>query len=289
LSKLKNKIKNEWINPIGGLGDMLMLSGVLKLVHEANPQTKYNLVRRTQYTQVLKGHPAIHKIGFPTNDDKIIHTDYWNKEKIGAGKQRAFQIMARIFGMETPVEETLFLPSNNGKNQLLHDNIPWKKKNIILAPYSNSPRKTMHPIHWHQLIEKLVENKDVFVAQTGLIHEMHIKNTFSLLGVTNLRDLVSLVRKSDLVISSDSLMMHISHLVNTPAVVIWGPTSADTYGYDNQCHFTAPVEKCNLKNECLGADYPDNYQKPCPLNDSGHCMNKININELYTACNKILN
>lgn len=45
-----------WINPIGGYGDALMLSGILNQVHEARPEEKYFLVRRTQYQAILAGH-----------------------------------------------------------------------------------------------------------------------------------------------------------------------------------------------------------------------------------------
>ena len=281
--------KNPWINPVGGIGDAIMLSGVLKLFHDKYPERKFNLVRRTQYTQVFKGHPAIEKIGFPASNDKIIETNYWNIEQIGGGQQRAFQILSRAIGLETPIEEKLYLPNLNGENKVLFQNIPWKKKNIIFAPFSNSPRKNMHPIHWHQLIEKLSGNKDVLIIQTGRINETHIKNAFSLLGVTELRELISIVKKSDLVISPDSLLMHVAKLTGTPAIIIWGPTPTEVYGYDSHVQFTGPVENCHLKTQCLGADFPNNYLTPCPLNDNGHCMNKINIDELYQACIKILN
>lgn len=283
------EIKNKWINPIGGLGDILMLSGVLKQHYDENPQEKFNLVRRTQYTQVLNEHPAIEKIGYPETDDELIGTNYWNIEKIGGGKQRAYQILARTFGLKTPISEELYLPNREHNKNILFNNIPWKKKNIILAPYSNSPRKTMHPIHWHQLVEKITNNDDILVIQTGLIHEMHIKNTFSLLGVTDLYDLVELVKKADLVISSDSLMMHVAKLTETPGIIIWGPTSQEVYGYENHTHFTAPMDHCNLKDKCLGADFPENYPTQCPLNDSGHCMNRLDVNKLYNATIETLN
>lgn len=43
-----------WINPIGGYGDMLMLSGVLKQVIEKFPEKRFNLTRRTNYVSFLK-------------------------------------------------------------------------------------------------------------------------------------------------------------------------------------------------------------------------------------------
>ena len=62
-----NKIKGDnefvWIDPVGGLGDTLMISGVLKRAIEAEPARKFNLVARTKYGPILKGHPSIAHIG----------------------------------------------------------------------------------------------------------------------------------------------------------------------------------------------------------------------------------
>jgi ADP-heptose:LPS heptosyltransferase len=283
--------KTLWINPIGGLGDSLMLSGILYQLNKKDPEKKFNLIRRTAYTEIFKDHPAISKIEFPSDRARIINTDYWSAEPLGAGNQRAYQILARIFGLKTPAEEILYLPrfQNNGENKLLIENIPWKKRNIILAPFSNSPRKTMHPVHWHQLVEMILSEISNLVIQVGNQHDTYIKNCYSLLGITNLSELASLVKKADLIITSDSLLMHMAHLTGTPAFVIWGPTSSSVYGYPEQVHFTASTDHCPERNKCLGPGLADNYSKPCPLNDTGHCMNRLDIKSIYTAAINILN
>jgi hypothetical protein len=102
-----------WINPVGGLGDMLMLSSVLKLVHDTDPARRFNLIRRTNYLTFLKGHPAIAEVGHPRQDDTVLRSDYWSIEELGAGPQRAFQVLARHYGLQTPVEEQLYIPTPN--------------------------------------------------------------------------------------------------------------------------------------------------------------------------------
>ncbi|MBU1570345.1 MAG: hypothetical protein KKE00_07495, partial [Proteobacteria bacterium] len=100
----------SWINPLGGMGDTLMVSGVLKLVIENDPLRRFNLIRRTSYLSILKGHPAIAEIGYAPQDAMIMGTDYWSKEELGPNNQRAFQILARMFGLPSPIEERLYLP-----------------------------------------------------------------------------------------------------------------------------------------------------------------------------------
>lgn len=276
--------KLPWINPVGGLGDMLMFSGVLKQAFDKNPDKKYNLVKRTKYREMLNGHPAIETIGFPKKDDEIVHTSYWNMEELGEGKQRAYQILARSFGLETPVEESLYFPGGIKEDLFLQNFIPWKKKNILISTSSDSPRKMMQPFAWHQVVEKLLST-DALVIQAGKQKDLYIKGCYSVLGATTPTELISLLSKCDLVICADNFVMHAARLVNKPAIVLWGPTSHKVYGYPNHVHFQADTDFCEFKSNCIGPHCSSNYGTACPLKEK-HCLNKINIDEL---CNSVFN
>jgi len=276
---------DEWINPIGGLGDTLMLSGVLKLVHDKFPEKRYNLIRRTEYTNFLREHPIIARVGFPPRGARIISTTYWQDEHYGQEGNRAFQILARMFGLETPVEEKLFLTGEPDDIFLKNNIIPWREKNVIIAPSSDSPRKVMHPMAWHHLVERLYVD-GIFVMQVGRPNEMHIKNTYSLLGATNPRQIISLLGKANVIITSDNFIMHAAHLVQKPAVVLWGPTKPEFYGYTGHVHLRSQ-KICALQSECIGPKVPQNYPTPCPLGLE-HCINQIPVEEIYKAVKKLL-
>ncbi|MBF0563959.1 MAG: hypothetical protein HQK89_01820 [Nitrospirae bacterium] len=278
--------KEIWINPLGGLGDTLMVSGVLKIAIEDNPSRIFNLIRRTKYLSILKGHPAISIIGYPPKYSNIIGTDYWSKEKLGTDNQRAFQVLARNFGLITPVDEKLYLHGELESDPLLDSIIPWQRKNIIIAPFSDSSRKAMHPQKWHNLVERL-KSVDVLIIQVGKIDELHIKNAYSLLGITTPRQLISLIKKCDIVITSDNFIMHAAHLVGIPAVVLWGPTEPFVYGYKEQRHLKSP-QICKLATECIGPKFANNYAKPCPLGEKLHCMNLIELDDIYSVVKEIM-
>jgi len=269
-----------WINPIGGLGDTLMVSGVLKLVIEEHPSRRFNLIRRTSYLGILKGHPAIADIGHPPVGATILGTDYWNKEELGPCEKRAFQVLSRMFGLRTPVEERLYLPGEMEKDPLLHDRLPWRERNILIAPASISPRKEMPPVAWNQLVE-LLRQEGCFVAQAGRLNQVHIRNAYSLLGLTTPRQLVALLRRFNAVITSDNYVMHAAHLAGTPAIVLWGPTDHRIYGYECQIHLQAP-RMCGPDVECIGPLRPGTYQTACPLG-LRQCMNQISMTEIMDA------
>jgi ADP-heptose:LPS heptosyltransferase len=283
----KNTSAEEaWVNPVGGLGDTLRISGVLKAVIDKDPSRRFNLIRRTAYTNLLKNHPAITSIGFPPPGARILSTAYWQLGDIGEGINRPYQILARAFGLETPIEETLYLPGEFDADPLLFQTIPWRQKNIVLAPFSTAPRKEYHPESWGQLAEKL-SNDGHLVIQTGRASDQYIRHTYSVLGLTTPRQLISLVKKADLVVTVDSFAVYAAHLTGTPAVVLWGPTSHKHYGFPEQVHLQSPMI-CEKYDCCLGGDYAMNYDTPCVWGRENSCVNKITVDEIYDAVNRII-
>jgi ADP-heptose:LPS heptosyltransferase len=266
---------------------MLMVSGVLKLVIDKHPNQKYKLTRRTRYLYIFNKHPAIEQIGYPPKNAKIIRTDYWAKEKLGGGNQRPFQILARAFGLSTPVEERLYMPGKLENDELLDQIIPWKKKNVVIAPASDSPRKMMDNKKWQNIVEKLI-NENILVIQVGKMSDVYIKGTYSLLGLTTPRQLVSFLKNLDAVITSDNFIMHAAHLMDIPAIVVFGPTPSAVYGYDGQILIQAPLGHCNQKNKCIGKEYSQNYSMECPLGTESHCMNKILEGEVFNEVFRLL-
>jgi ADP-heptose:LPS heptosyltransferase len=261
----RNDLENvTWINPLGGLGDALMLSGVLKLVHDAQSETLYHCVRRTQCSYILRGHPAIHRFDFPPTNARIVTTDYWAVEKLGPGHQRAFQVLARMFGLTTPVEERLYIAPNDTQEEDLTALIPWGTKNVIIAPSSDSPRK-MLPVKTWENVTEILKGSGVFVVQVGRAEDRLVKGAYSLLGLTTPRQLIRLVGKADMVITVDNFVMHAAHLSGVYAVVLWGPTDPDIYGYVGHMHLRGTYEQCEGKNRCLGPGLSENYPTPCPM------------------------
>jgi ADP-heptose:LPS heptosyltransferase len=271
--------ETPWINPVGGLGDALMLSGVLKLVHERHPERSFHLIRRTKYPSILAGHPALRRTGFPPEGAPILHTDYW-EEPMGPGPGRAFQILARRFGLEGPVPERLYLPGAPEADPLLHGHIPWGDPTVLIAPASDSPRKVMHAHHWRRLVAEL-RARGAEVLQAGRRREPHIAGAHSLLGLTTPRQLVSVLARCQLVVTSDNFVMHAAHLAGVPAVVLWGPTEAAVYGYGGQVHLAAP-RACPDVADCLGPR-TGHYGHPCPHGPEGHCMNHIGDEAILRA------
>lgn len=271
-----------WINPFGGLGDTLMLSGVLKLHHDTYKNIKYNLIRRTKYLSILKGHPAINKIGFPPKDAKIIKTDYWSHELFGKNIH-AFDILTRIFNLEINGKKPLYFPGKNKIDPIFETVIPWKKHNILFAPSSDSPRKEWPPVFWERLIARFDPDKYLFI-EIGTEHTPYIRGAYSLLNVTIPEEVVPLAKKCDLIITPDNFLMHVAQLVQVPAIVLWGPTFEKNYGYEKQIHlFFEP--RCFKIDNCIGPKQ-NTYAMLCDLSPEQFCLGKISVESVANTVEK---
>jgi ADP-heptose:LPS heptosyltransferase len=237
-------------------------------------------VRCSLQTAVLAGHPALEQIGDPPPDARIINTAYWDQEPLGPGNQRAFQILARVFGLPTPVPEVLYLPGAFEDISWLSGFMPWKERNAVFAVASASPRKTMPLALWQQVVDGL-RQAGFFVVQVGKKGDTYVRHAYSLVGATTLREVISLLRCFDVVITCDNFLMHTAHLVGVPAVVLWGPTSHEVYGYAEQRHLQSPSCGCQLQQR-VGPRHAEFYHAACPERGR-HCMNRFEPGAICTA------
>ena len=279
-----------WINPMGGLGDTLMFSGVLKLLTDKYPNRKFNLVDRTKYREFLEGHPAIDRIGHPPPGARIVHTSYWEHEIFFSRGQRAFQTLARIFGLETPVQERLYVPWDIEQGDPEIERIvPWKKRNVLISQSSDSFRKRMDVAKWESVVD-LLKRQGIGVVQAGRMGDQYVRGAYSLIGLTSARSIIRLLRRFDAIVTVDSFMMHAAHLCSVPAVVLWGPTDHLVYGYPGQVHLRAKPT-CENPENCIGPGQSRMYRLDCPEGEA-RCMNAFNpediTREVFTLLTKKL-
>lgn len=276
-----------WIDPVGGLGDILMLSTAIKRAFDKYGK-KFHMSRRSHYTQFFVGHPAIEEIGNPPEDADIVCNDYWSRPDFNNLGNKALTIIFKIFGVEDCSMDELYLPdrATDVATNLLIKNIPWGQKTVAISFSSESPRKMMHPIKWHIIVEKLLAQQ-CFVLQVGGYGDIPIRGAYSLLGVTTPLQICEVLKHVDLVITPDNFIMHAAKLVNKPAIALFGPTEPERYGYQNHICLRADRSKCEFASECLGPHVSDNYATSCPKNED-HCMNSFDENKIVDIAMSIL-
>ena len=277
-----------WVNPVGGLGDIIMLSTAMKRSYDIYGK-KFCIARRAQYTEFLTNHPAVQEIGHPQKGSNIVCNDYWMRPEFKDVNKKGLEITLKIFGVNKFVDEELYLPDTpkDDATDLLLQNIPWGKTNVAIVFSSESPRKIMHPIKWHIIVEKLL-GQHCFVIQIGRMGDIPIRGAYSLLGATTQLQVLDVLKKVDVLITPDNYVMHAAKLLHIPTIALFGPTEASRYGYSDHFCLQADLSKCNQADKCLGPHVAENYSIPCPLCEN-HCMNSHDENKIVDIVMSIIN
>lgn len=278
-----------WINPVGGMGDIIMLSTAMLRSYKRYGK-KFNVARRTHYTAVFRNHPAVQEIGHPAEGSIVLCNDYWSRKEFVDKNNRALFLLYKIFGVEDEKDEHLFFPEDKTlkeATQLILDNVPWTNRTVIISCSSASPRKVMHPSKWHIIVQKLLAQQ-CFVVQIGTPNDIPIYGTYSLIGATRIMQIPQVVAKAKLVITPDNYIMHAAKLMQVPTIAIFGPTEKTRYGYSDHVCMQADNTDCKEADNCLGPHVPQNYPTPCPFFEK-HCMNRIDETKIVDIAMTILN
>lgn len=279
--------KPIWVNPIGGLGDVLMLSTALKASYDKYGK-QFHLARRTRYTEFFKNHPAICKIGHPTPDADIITNDYWSREEYLDANNKALDINLKMFGISEPVDDLYWvLPGIDTQTKILLSEIPWTDKTVVISVSSDSPRKIMHPIKWHIITQELI-SAGCFVIQVGTSRDVPIKGAYCLIGSTTPSQIYHLLKKANLVITHDNFIMHAAKAAKVQTISIFGPTNSKRYAYPDHYAIQNDISKCPEHEICIGPHASENYSKPCPLGEH-HCMNETNEGKIIDTAISLIN
>lgn len=277
------------IEPVGGLGDQVMLASVLSEAAAAHG-CRFHAMRRTAYTAMLAAHPAVEAIVSPQAGDIVVGTHYWNHPDYHRPGMKAIDMMRAIFALPARGhDEPLRLPAvdaGNPATATLLSMLPAGGPMALASCASDSPRKMMAHARWQQLADAL-RSRGITVVQTGQSGEPRLRGALSLLGATSPWQLPEVIRRADVVVTPDSFAMHAAHAVGTPAVALFGPTPAEMYAYPSTVVVKADVSTCPHRDRCIGPGLFPNYNTPCP--QAVHCMNSIDINHLANIITKIIN
>ena len=115
-------------------------------------------------------------------------------------------------------------------------------------------------------------DKDICDRIVGMMKNYSV----SMAGMTNLRELAWIIKRSRLIITNDSAPLHIAGSVGTPAVAIFGPTDHNKYGPRHGAG-TAVFKKLHC-SPCEVASCRYNLE----------CMKAVTAEEVFDAARKIL-
>jgi len=107
------------------------------------------------------------------------------------------------------------------------------------------------------------------------------KNIKNVCGKFSIREVGALLKKSRLLIATDTSIVHIAYQIGLPIVELMGPSIPETVG-------AWPLN--NPKNIILVDDGPGSRSmRKIPFKDNLNCLNKISVGDVVNAAEKLLN
>jgi heptosyltransferase II len=159
---------------------------------------------------------------------------------------------------------------------------------IIVHPGGNWDLKRWPPENVALLIDHLMADLHAKVIVTGASQDTALTNVITrflksdpiiLTGRTNLKELMALMHRADLVISADSGPLHLANSLGTEVVGIFGPTRPEITGTRAKARSLILQHEvgCN-KDSCYYLDCPDNI-----------CMQSVTVENVLDAVKQIQN
>ncbi|MGC4022299.1 MAG: glycosyltransferase family 9 protein [Cyclobacteriaceae bacterium] len=114
----------------------------------------------------------------------------------------------------------------------------------------------------------------------SLMNQLNGISTYNEAGKMSLSQLATELAKSSMLITVDSMPLHMAHYLNVPVVALWGPTQPKHFGYDQKenihsvtlnlscspcfIHPASEVAKhCSGRIDCMNGLQPSAIAKKC--------------------------
>lgn len=142
--------------------------------------------------------------------------------------------------------------------------------------------KNWNMLDWQTLVHE-IRSMGIECVQLGAKNSRKIVGAnWTHLGIP-ITESFDILKNSSLHIDGDSGLVHAAHVLNVPSVVLFGPTNAKFFGYEENINIT-PNIPCS---DCWWLQ--PNWMSKCPVgNDYPRCMDSITPREVLDAVKDIL-
>lgn len=199
-----------------------------------------------------------------------------------ANTRTYYELLYSGLGLELPIEKPQIFFPQKPKYQLKKYGVivglntgaggRWKYKSLgIVKTVELAKKLAANSIQVLLLGGNAEQERNLLIAQEANSPFVQPFNTDG-----DLHYFASVISQCDAVVSSDSLAMHLAVAVGTPVVAFFGPTSGaeiDLFGNGIKIETQLPCGRCYLSS----------------CNVRSHCMENMNVDELYNATLDLLN
>lgn len=273
----------------GALGDGLVITPVFKALKQKHPGCKIMVFYSNPgHREILRGNPYIDSLNttsfwrspwqftlYHFRPEKFHYTNFNFVSVDFAYRKHVKEIAAEIFDVEL----------DDKKLQVFLTPDEEAAARERLAPYPNPI--TMHITsrcsknhmwmreRWEQLVREMPEFTFV---QVGHLDEEKIEGVLDLRGAASIREAIALIKHSVSFVGIESVFAHATNAVGTEGVVLFGDSSVEAYGHENNINLHKAVPCAPCLHLLWGYT--------CPYNNE--CMHNITVADVRKALWQVL-
>ncbi|MFT5822324.1 MAG: ADP-heptose:LPS heptosyltransferase [Crocinitomix sp.] len=268
----------------GGRGDAILLTPTLKELKRREPECEIAVFGLKSYRTLFENNPSIDRYielntWTTTADffriafrfDKSLYLNYGTlKPSIFCKGLHATEIIANMIDLNLtdPQAEICMTAAEDEKAKAL---LNQYKNPVLIQITSNCSSNQNWPMdRWEKLVDQM---PDCTFLQVGTASEEVVKGSISLLGKTNMRESLSLLKHVGSFVGVDSFFNHASNAFLTKGVVLFGPSHPAMWGYSHNINLYTKLP-CAPCIDVLGGN-------PCPYNSP--CMDLIEVEHVKSA------
>lgn len=279
---VKNRMKIIECYRQGALGDCLMTTAALRGLKQKYPGCYIRYITHPQSVQILEGNKYIDELAveMKNEDAEKVYFTYPDKDSCnneGYPHKPLTRHLIHIFN------ECAGIPDNTMKMECtlsekeealgLHFKSRYKKYATLHAHGGWSPYKNWYDDRWEKVVDILFQ-KSIITIQIGHKNDALIKGAVDFRGNT-IKEAIAVIKYADFHMGVDSFSNHVSSVVETPAVILFGSTSPTGSGYDQNINIykSLTCQPCYKEYE-----WSKDHNNPCPYDKK--CMDLITVEEV---------
>jgi ADP-heptose:LPS heptosyltransferase len=241
----------------GGVGDVIMLTPVLRELRRRNPRCRVRFY--SKYSPLVAGLPYIDE-ALPREmcPHPAVHVNYWDDDNNPVPLHgRLISLLGDRLGLKVTDQrvDCVIDPELVAGYQTAWRSLPHP--HIVISRHAGewTPNKEW-PVHsWTTLIERL--SRRATVIEIGVSRDPALEvpgtNYIDLRGRTSVTEMAAAIAAADLHIGPESGPMHVAAAANTPCVILYGgylPPSCTHYSGNIALATDVPCAPCWLCEPC---------------------------------------
>ena len=239
-----------------GIGDVLLTTPIIRELKKKFNNCEIHYIAHKHNSQILIGNPDIDKLATSTEELLSEYTYHLTLERkledysIPRNREHRLDSLAKLYNLELEDKSLVLNLSHDEveevRRKYILDN---RKKNIVIAFKSSSKYRNWPMNNFYELAKALQYEYNVYLVDGK--PEPYFDNlqmTKNLSGKLDVRELCSLIKCSDLIITLDSASLHIAGALDKKCVALMGPVKKELRcSYYPNCHDVSEIRR----NRCI--------------------------------------